>query len=172
VKRWIAIAPIAMLVLLGGLFAFFALRHNPHYEPTAMVGQPMPEETLPSLDGGTPVSLKAAAPPGTLVNFFAYWCAPCQVEQPVLMALKAKGVRVVGVVSPWRFDAAATHAMLARAGDPYSVTLVDVNGRTTLDFGVSGVPETYVVGPDGKLAAKVALPLTEESAAALLAKAR
>jgi len=171
-KRWIAIAPVAVLLVLAALFAGFALRHNPHYEPTAMVGQPMPDETLPPLDGGQPVALKTAAPPGTLVNFFAYWCAPCQQEQPVLMALKAKGVRVIGVVSPWRFDAAQTKAMLTRGGDPYAVTLVDVNGRAGLDFGASGVPETYVVGPDGKLAAKVALPLTDESAQALLARAR
>jgi cytochrome c biogenesis protein CcmG/thiol:disulfide interchange protein DsbE len=172
VKRWVAIAPIAALILLGAVFAGFALRHDPHYEPTAMVGQPMPDETMPSLDAGQPVSLRIAAPPGTLVNFFAYWCAPCEKEQPVLMALKAQGVRVIGVVSPWRFDRAATQAMLARGGDPYAATLVDVTGHTGLDFGVSGVPETYVVGPDGRLAAKVALPLTPASAAALVEKGR
>ena len=167
-NRWLALAPIAVLLALGALFAGFALRHNPHYEPAALVGKPLPAETLAPLQGGPSVDLKTAAPPGTLVNFFAYWCAPCQEEQPVLMALKAQGVRVIGIVSPWRFSADETRAMLARSGDPYAVTLVDRDGRAGLDFGVSGVPETYVVGADGRIAAKVALPLTPESAEALL----
>ncbi len=171
-SRWFAVVPIVVLVALGALFAGFALRHSPTYEPTATIGQPLPDETLMPLDGGAPVRLKTAAPPGALVNFFAYWCAPCQQEQPVLMALKAQGVRVVGIVSPWRFDAGATKAMLARSGDPYSATLIDRDGRAGLDFGVSGVPETYVVGADGRIAAKVALPLTPESAEALLEHAR
>ena len=170
-RRWIALAPIVVLLGLGALFAGFALRHDPHYAPAALVGQPMPNETLAPLDGGPPVALKIAAPPGALVNFFAYWCAPCRQEQPVLMALKAQGVRVVGVVSPWRFNAEETKAMLAN-GDPYAVTLIDRDGRAGLDFGVSGVPETYVVGRDGRIAAKVALPLTPDSAEALLERAR
>ena len=167
-NRWAALAPLAALGALGALFAGFALRHNPHYEPAALVGQPIPDESLVPLSGGGPVALKAAAPPGTLINFFAYWCAPCQEEQPVLMALKAEGVRVVGIVSPWRFNADATRAMLARTGDPYAETLVDRDGRAGLDFGLSGVPETYVVGADGRIAAKVALPLTPQAAEALI----
>jgi cytochrome c biogenesis protein CcmG/thiol:disulfide interchange protein DsbE len=168
VKHWIALAPVAALVGLGALFAGSALRHDPHYEPAALVGQPLPDETLTPLDGGAAVELKTAAPPGTLVNFFAYWCAPCQQEQPVLMALKAQGVRVIGIVSPWRYSAAATHAMLSRSGNPYAATLIDPDGRAGLDFGVAGVPETFVVGPDGRIAAKVALPLTPASAEALI----
>jgi cytochrome c biogenesis protein CcmG/thiol:disulfide interchange protein DsbE len=167
-KRWIALAPVAVLLGLGALFAGSALRHDPHYEPAAVVGQPLPDESLAPLDGGDAVELKAAAPPGTLVNFFAYWCAPCQQEQPVLMALKAQGVRVIGVVSPWRYSAAATRAMLNRGGNPYGATLIDRDGRAGLDFGVAGVPETFVVGPNGRIAAKVALPLTPASAEALL----
>ena len=169
-NRWVALAPIGALAALGALFAGFALRHDPHYEPAALVGQPLPDEALAPLDGSPPAPLKTLAPPGTLVNFFAYWCAPCQQEQPVLMALKAQGVRVVGIVSPWRYSAQATRAMLAR-GDPYAATLVDKDGRAGLDFGVAGVPETFVVGADGRIAAKAALPLTPESAEALVDQA-
>ncbi len=86
----------------------------------------------------------------------------------MLMALKAQGVRVIGIVSPWRYSADATRAMLARGGDPYAAVLVDRDGRAGLDFGVSGVPETFVVGPGGRIAGKVALPLTPASAEALL----
>jgi cytochrome c biogenesis protein CcmG, thiol:disulfide interchange protein DsbE len=169
-RRWLALSPLIVLAVLAALFGGFALRHNPHYIPAALVGQPMPEETLTPLDGGAPERMSVDAPPGTLVNFFASWCAPCVTEQPVLMALKAQGVRVVGVVAPWRFDPAATHAMLARAGDPYSTTLADRDGKAVLDFGVSGVPETFLVGPGGRILAKVADPLTPASAEALLAR--
>jgi len=171
VKRLIAIVPIVALFALAALFVGSSLRRDPHYEPAALVGRPLPEETLAPLAGGAPQTLKALAPPGTLVNFFASWCAPCQEEQPVLMALKAQGVRVVGIISPWRFDPAATRAMLARGGDPYAATLVDSTGRAGIDFGISGVPETFVVGRDGRIAAKSALPLTPASAEALLAEA-
>ncbi len=85
------------------------------------------------------------------------------------MALKAEGVRIVGVA--WKDDPAKTRAHLAQHGDPYALTLVDRDGRTGLDFGVSGVPETYLIGADGKILAKVAEPLTADSAEQLLEQA-
>jgi len=164
-KRWIAILPLAAFVGLAALF-FARVHHDPHYIPAALVGKPLPDETLPPMDGGAPARLVAEAPPGTVINFFASWCAPCVQEQPVLMALKAQGVKVIGVVSPWRYDAEATRAMLAH-GDPYTETLLDPDGKATLDFGVSGVPETFVVGPGGKIVAKYAEPLNAQTAEAL-----
>jgi cytochrome c biogenesis protein CcmG/thiol:disulfide interchange protein DsbE len=166
-KRWIAIVPIAVL---AGLAVLFAVRlrggEDPHYVPTAVVGKPMPDAQLPRLDGGSPTTLKGEVRPATLVNFFASWCAPCIEETPTLLALKAQGVRIVGVA--WKDDPDKTRAMLAKEGDPYATVLVDAGGRTGLDFGVSGVPETYLIGADGRILAKEAAPLTPDSAERLL----
>ena len=170
-KRWIAILPLAVCLILGALF-LARVHHDPHYTPDALVGKTMPDETLAAFDGGAATKLSAVAPPGTVINFFASWCAPCVEEQPALMALKAQGVKVVGIVSPWRYDPAATHAMLERGGNPYSQTLLDRDGRAVLDFGVSGVPETFVIGKGGKVIAKYALPLTPQDANALLEQAQ
>ncbi len=169
-KRWIAIVPLAALAALAALFAV-RLRegHDPHYTPTALVGKPMPDPVLPRLAGGRPARLKDQIEPATLVNFFASWCAPCIEEAPTLLALKAQGVRIVGVA--WKDDPDKTRVMLAKLGDPYQDVLVDRDGRAGLDFGVSGVPETYAIGADGRILAKEALPLTPDSAERLLEKA-
>jgi cytochrome c biogenesis protein CcmG/thiol:disulfide interchange protein DsbE len=164
-KRWLALLPLAGFALLAVLF-FARVHHDPHYIPDALVGKPLPAEILPPMAGGASARLVADAPPGTVINFFASWCVPCVQEQPALMALKAQGVKVIGVVSPWRYDPVATQAMLAR-GNPYSETLLDPDGKATLDFGVSGVPETFVVGKDGRIAAKYAEPLNAQTAEAL-----
>jgi len=165
-KRLVALAPIAVFAALVLVFGFYALHHNPQVIPRATVGSLAPNDALPSLDGAPPAPLHTALKGTTLVNFFASWCVPCVQEQPALMALRAQGVKVIGVVSPWRYDAVATQAFLGR-GNPYSEVLLDPDGKATLDFGVSGVPETFVVGKDGRIAAKYALPLDAQSAEAL-----
>jgi cytochrome c biogenesis protein CcmG, thiol:disulfide interchange protein DsbE len=105
----------------------------------------------------------------TLVNFFASWCVPCAVEAPTLAALKAEGVRIVGIA--WKDDPAKTRDFLARAGDPYQTIFIDRDGRAGIDFGVTGVPETYLVSADGRILDKEAQPLTAADAEALLSRA-
>ena len=168
--RWIAALPLVVLALLAALFAGYALHHDPHVNPSALVGKPLPDLTLPPLAGGQSRRLRADAGPATLVNFYASWCAPCAEEHPALMALKAEGVRIVGV--SYKDKPENTQGMLARLGDPFAETLVDLDGRAGVEFGISGVPETFLVGPDGRVLAKHTGPLTPETAEALMEQAR
>ena len=173
-KRWLAFTPLVILIALAALFAGYALKRDPHVQPHAMVGKPMPALALPALDSGRPTPIRANGVPGAegpiLVNFFASWCAPCEVEHPQLMALKAQGVKVVGVA--YKDAPANTQAFLTRLGDPFAERLVDRDGRAGLEFGVTGVPETYLVGSDGMILAKHTGPLTPDAAEDLLKKAR
>jgi len=170
VKRLLAFLPLAALVLLAVLFVGYSLKRNPQVQPQAMVGKPMPALTLPTLDAGRPVALTQAAQGPVLVNFFASWCAPCEIEHPVLMKLKAEGAPIVGVA--YKDAPENSRAFLTRLGDPFRERLVDRDGRPGLEVGVTGVPETYLIGSDGTILAKHSGPLTIEDGRALLAKAR
>jgi cytochrome c biogenesis protein CcmG/thiol:disulfide interchange protein DsbE len=97
-----------------------------------------------------------------LVNVFASWCAPCELEAPVLTAMKARGVRMVGVAYKDAPD--NTKAFLGRLGDPYAQSLVDRDGRAGIELGVTGVPETYLVDGEGVIRAKHTGPLTAADA--------
>ena len=169
-NRTLAFLPLAALLALGLLFGLYSLKRDPQVKPDALVGKPLPELTLPALDTGRPVRLHDAAQPApVLVNIFASWCAPCEIEHPVLVELKRQGVRIVGVA--YKDAPENTKAFIGRLGDPYSERLVDRDGRAGIDLGVTGVPETYLVGPGGQILAKHTGPLTPEKARELLAKA-
>jgi cytochrome c biogenesis protein CcmG/thiol:disulfide interchange protein DsbE len=170
-SRWLAILPLAALLALGGLFYFYALKRDPQVQPQALVGKMVPELSLPTLKEGAPVAIRAAAAEGPMVvNFFASWCAPCEIEHPVLMGMKGRGVRIVGVA--YKDAPPNSQAFLSRLGDPFSQALVDRDGRAGVEFGVTGVPETYVIGADGKVLAKHTGPLTEADAERLSKLAR
>lgn len=170
-SRWLALAPLVVLVALGALFGLYALNRNPQVQPEAMVGKPLPNLTLPTLEAGQPVPLREAAAEGPmLVNFFASWCAPCEIEHPVLMQMKREQVRLLGIA--YKDAPQNTEAFLTRLGDPFADILVDRDGRAGIEFGVTGVPETYVVGRDGTILAKHTGPLTVEAARKLAAQAR
>lgn len=169
-KRWLAFAPLGVLVALGLLFGLFALHHDPQVTPEALKGKPMPDVSLPRLGETAPTPLKAAIKGPTLVNFFASWCVPCITEQSSLMALKAEGVRIVGVA--YKDKAPATRAFLDRLGDPFAVLLTDDTGDAGIEFGVTGVPETYLVDERGVILDKHTGPMTPKDAEAMLAKAK
>ena len=168
-KRWITLLPLAALVLAMGLFGLFALGRNTRVEPNAMVGKPAPELLAPLLEGGPPVALSTQIKGPALVNVFASWCAPCILESPYLMAIKAKGVRIVGIAQ--KDKPADTAQFLSRWGDPFAVVINDAKGRATIDFGATGLPETFVVDSKGVIVGKHTGPLeNDDQIEALLAK--
>ncbi len=169
-RRWISFAPLVVLIVLGVLFAGYALKHDPHVQPHALVGKPVPAVTLPDLDTGAMVAVRDVPAGPRLINFYASWCAPCRVEAPQLMALKAQGVTLVGVA--YKDEPARTQAFLAELGDPFAVKLMDRNGRAGIEFGVTGVPETFLVGADGVILAKHSGPMTDADVQEMLGKLR
>jgi cytochrome c biogenesis protein CcmG/thiol:disulfide interchange protein DsbE len=170
-SRWLAFLPLVAILALGALFGLYALHRNPQVQPQALVGKTMPDLTLPSLEDGAPVRLRDVAAQGPmLVNFFASWCGPCEVEQPVLMQLKARKVRMIGIA--YKDAPPKTQGFLSRLGDPFSQRLVDRDGRAGIEFGVTGVPETYLIGKDGQVLAKHTGPLSPGDAAKLADQAR
>jgi cytochrome c biogenesis protein CcmG/thiol:disulfide interchange protein DsbE len=168
-KRWIAIAPLVALGLLAALFAGYGLHHDPHVYPDALVGKRFPTLALPPLEGGPKASVNAKLQGATFVNVFASWCVPCAAEAPALEAMQAQGARIVGV--SWEDDPAATKRFLAKYGNPFTSVFVDRDGRAAIELGVTGAPETFLVGPDGKVIAKHSAPIQPDDANALMEKA-
>lgn len=165
-SRWLSIIPLVVLAGLAALFIGWSLKRDPEYRPDALVGRNIPETVLPILQDGVAglqnVDLKTAGVgKPMIVNVFASWCAPCRVEHPRLMALKAKGVAVVGVA--YKDEPEATQAFLDQMGDPYAMVLVDQDGRAGLDLGVSGVPESFAVDAMGRVVAKSSGPLLTDA---------
>lgn len=165
-KRWLAVIPLIVLVALAALFIGWSLQREPTYKPDALVGQPIPETLLPILTGSTPgpqnVDLKTAGVGRPMiVNVFASWCAPCRIEHPKLLALKAQGIAVVGIA--YKDEPEATRTFLDELGDPFAMVLVDYDGRAGLDLGISGVPETFAVDAMGKIVAKHSGPLLDDA---------
>ncbi|MGZ9099728.1 MAG: DsbE family thiol:disulfide interchange protein [Brevundimonas sp.] len=165
-SRWLSLIPLVVLTALAVLFIGWSLQRDPAVKPDALVGQAIPETVLPMLTGDTAgpghLDLKTAGVGRPmLVNVFASWCAPCRVEHPKLMALKARGVAVVGVA--WKDEPVATRAFLDELGDPYAMVLVDREGRAGLDLGITGAPETFAVNAMGEVVAKFSGPLIDDA---------
>jgi len=138
------------------LVVFFAigLTLNPRDIPSPLIGKPVPEFSLPPVKGRA-LGLSSADLRGqvSLVNVFASWCVACREEHPVLMGLRKEGlVPIHGINYKDKPDDA--QAWLNELGDPYTRTGADISGRVGIDWGVYGVPETYVIGRDGRIAHK------------------
>jgi cytochrome c biogenesis protein CcmG/thiol:disulfide interchange protein DsbE len=176
-KRWIAIVPLAVLAAAAVMFTNYSLGRKSHVEPDAMIGQPAPTIALPPLEGGPPLPLASQIRGPAMVNFFASWCAPCRVEHPHLTYMQAKGARLIGVA--YQDDPAKTAAFLTQLGDPFDLVFSDGydkdgqrgGGAAGIEFGITGVPETYVIDSAGIIVAKHTGPIVNRSQAdALLAK--
>lgn len=132
--------------------------------PSALIGQKAPSLALPPLEGSSTPALTDAAMVGrlTLVNVFASWCVPCRQEHPILKELaKDERLTVVGINYKDRNDNALR--FLGELGNPYDAIGVDPNGKAAIDWGVYGIPESYLVGPDGTIRYKKVGPFDERS---------
>mgnify|MGYP000288825244 CR=1 FL=1 len=156
------LVPIALFVALGVLLAF-GLRLDPKKIPSPLVGKPLPAFSLPTLDNPARIVSNAdlkGRP--VLINVWASWCTACRDEHPLLVELARAGVvPVIGL--NYKDKPEDAHAILRRDGNPYGMVLVDASGRTGIDWGVYGVPETFVVDRDGVIRYKHIGPITPDT---------
>ena len=171
-KKKLNIFVLLPLIVFAALSVLFLVRlwsGDPSRLPSALIGHPAPKTDLPPLAGlardAKPVpGLSNAAFPGevTLVNVWASWCIPCAEEVPYLEQLsKDKRIKLVGINYKDPTDNA--RRFLNRYGNPFAAVGVDVSGRTSIDWGVYGVPETYLIGRDGTIVYKLVGPVTAEN---------
>ena len=178
-SRLIFLLPGLIFLVLAGLFLFQLVRgRNPAEVPSVLINKPVPVFSLAPLEGlmadGKPVpgfsneDLKGRV---TIVNVWASWCGPCRQEHPLLVDLAGDpSVRVVGINQRDNPDNA--RRFLGALGNPYTAVGVDPNGRASIDWGVYGVPETFIVGPDGTIRHKHIGPLTPENISAFKERLR
>ncbi|MFK7754905.1 MAG: DsbE family thiol:disulfide interchange protein [Sedimentitalea sp.] len=154
------IAPPLIFGAFVAMAAFGMFRDDPDALPSARQGQTAPPVVLSAMAGKTPFTDESLRD-GTvkLVNYWASWCAPCRVEHPTLQALADDGLVIYGINYKDNPDNALQ--FLDELGDPYAGIGADVSGRMALDWGVYGVPETYVIDGDGTIVLRHAGPVTQ-----------
>ena len=157
-SAWLPLALFAVLALLLGV----GLKLNPREVPSPFIGKPAPAFTLPQL-ADPARTLSAAELKGQVwvLNVWASWCAPCRDEHPLLVDV-ARGQPLVLVGLNYKDDRRNAQEWLRKLGDPYRATVVDADGRVGIDWGVYGVPETFVVDREGIVRLKHVGPLTRE----------
>jgi cytochrome c biogenesis protein CcmG/thiol:disulfide interchange protein DsbE len=167
--RWLMALPLVVFAALAAIFWFRLGSGDPSRIPSALIGRPAPQTPLPPLEGLTD---NGAAIPGldpatfkgkvSIVNVWASWCVPCHDEAPLLTELgRDKRLQIVGI----NYKDAADNArrFLGRYGNPFGVVGVDVNGRASIEWGVYGVPETFIVGREGTIVYKLVGPVTPDN---------
>ena len=162
-RRLIYLLPVAAFVLLAAYFAL-ALRpgRDPALLPSALIDKPAPGFDLAGLGGKEGLSRDALKGRPALINFFASWCLPCRAEHPLLLRLAQETqVPLYGIA--YKDEPENTLHFLDQLGDPYRRIGVDRTGRTFIDFGAYGVPETYLIDKDGHIRFRYVGPLTADA---------
>ncbi|MBC7579426.1 DsbE family thiol:disulfide interchange protein [Tardiphaga sp.] len=167
-RRWMMALPLLGFAAMAALF-WFRLGADPAKIPSALIGRPAPSTMLPALQG---LAANGAAVPGldpaafkgkvSIVNVWASWCVPCHEEAPLFTTLaQDKRLQMVGI--NYKDGADNARRFLGRYGNPFGIVGVDGNGRAAIEWGVYGVPETFIVGRDGRIAYKLVGGVTAEN---------
>ncbi len=157
-----ALIPVVIFVGLALLFTLGIQRDDPDALPSVFEGRLAPDVGSNALAGFETFDAAALTAPGVkLVNYWASWCAPCRAEHPTLTALAESGIPIYGI--NYRDDPDNAAAFLEELGNPYSGILADPNSRTAIEWGVYGVPETYVIDGDGRIVLRFAGPVTQRA---------
>ena len=173
-RRILVLLPLLAFLTLAALFLYRLGQGDPSRIPSALIGRPVPDTPLPPLpeltrDGAPVPGITSADFAGavTLVNVWASWCVPCHDEAPLLLKMSEdKRFRIVGINYKDQPDNA--RRFIGRYGNPFAAVGVDANGRASIDWGVYGVPETFVVGRDGRIAHKLVGPISPQNLPAVL----
>jgi cytochrome c biogenesis protein CcmG, thiol:disulfide interchange protein DsbE len=169
IRSWPMALPLVGFIALAGIFLLRLHDGDPSKIPSALIGRPAPATALPQLegllnDGAQVPGLDPATFKGkvSVVNVWASWCVPCHDEAPLLTELaRDKRLQIVGI----NYKDAPDNArrFLGRYGNPFGIVGVDGNGRASIEWGVYGVPETFVVGRDGTIVYKLVGPVTPDN---------
>jgi len=168
-RRLLVLIPLALFLGLAGLFLVRLFAGDPSILPSPLVGHAAPQTALPpvagldrdgvQVPGIDPAQFKGAV---TVVNVWASWCVPCRDEAPLLMQLSQdKRFRLVGI--NYKDEAENARRFAARFGNPFIAAGADESGRAGIEWGVYGVPETFIIGRDGKIVYKLVGPITEDN---------
>jgi cytochrome c biogenesis protein CcmG/thiol:disulfide interchange protein DsbE len=168
-RSWLIVLPLIVFLALAALFWLRLGDGDPSRIPSALIGHPAPQTSLPPLQG---LLSNGAQVPGldpanfkgkiSVVNVWASWCVPCHDEAPLLTELaRDNRLQLIGI----NYKDAPDNAQrfLGRYGNPFASVGVDANGRAAIEWGVYGVPETFIVGRDGKIAYKLVGPITPDN---------
>jgi cytochrome c biogenesis protein CcmG, thiol:disulfide interchange protein DsbE len=168
-RRLLVLLPLFIFLALAALFFFRLSAGDPSRIPSALIGREAPATDLPAVAGlehnGEPVpgimpaDFKSAV---TVLNVWASWCVPCRDEAPLLVRLAGdKRIRIIGI--NYKDQADNARRFLGRYGNPFAASGADTNGRAAIEWGVYGVPETFIIGRDGRIAYKLVGPLTPDN---------
>jgi cytochrome c biogenesis protein CcmG/thiol:disulfide interchange protein DsbE len=168
-QRWLMALPLVVFAALAAIFWFRLGDGDPSRIPSALIGHPAPQTSLPPLEGlashGAPVpGLDPSVFKGkvSVVNVWASWCVPCHDEAPLLTELgRDSRLQVVGI--NYKDSADNARRFLGRYGNPFGIVGVDANGRAAIEWGVYGVPETFIVGREGTIVFKLVGPITSDN---------
>ncbi|PTQ74554.1 DsbE family thiol:disulfide interchange protein [Celeribacter persicus] len=160
----LVVLPLVFFAGLAGLFIFGMGREDAQQLPSSQIGRDAPSIATVTPLGDLPPLTDEMLRDGKvkLVNYWASWCAPCRAEHPQLEALSGEGVTIYGI--NYKDEAANALKFLGDLGNPYAAIGQDEPGRTALEWGVYGVPETYIIDGEGKIAYRFAGPITAEIA--------